>query len=336
VNELRPTHSSSRDACADPIVEPSSPGSFWVRLGRAAALVLMAAASHAWLGGAPPHRGGGPQNPEPMLVTAADEPAPAEEAPIQQASADSMDAVRIERPEPSEALLGTAATGSRRGTGVVIPAESDAPVATAGGIRAEPFSSRSTGSEPFRPAGRQDATAGGRDAMAPAGMVPTRSGEEIDAFPLLDSEPDEAAAGNAVMNAATNDEGLSAVAASEMASRATAPPAEVLTEEVFVRETLQEYVAAFERLDVEAAKAIWPTVDVRALSRAFRQLEAQQLTFESCGITITGSDANARCRGDAGYRPKVGNRTIHTTAREWTFDLARKDDGWRIVQATVR
>jgi hypothetical protein len=103
-----------------------------------------------------------------------------------------------------------------------------------------------------------------------------------------------------------------------------------------VRDLLQRYVSAFERLDVDAAKAVWPTVDGKALRRAFSQLAAQHLTFESCGITIAGSGANARCRGQATFHPRVGSRPLHLSSREWTFQLARADDGWQIVDATVR
>jgi hypothetical protein len=114
-----------------------------------------------------------------------------------------------------------------------------------------------------------------------------------------------------------------------------APPAEPDQRER-VRELLQRYVAAFEGLDADAAKAVWPTVDDEALRRAFSQLQAQHLTFESCGITIAGPDANARCRGQATFHPRVGSRPLRLSSREWTFQLARAESGWQIVDATVR
>ncbi|MEO8521985.1 MAG: hypothetical protein ABI603_11510 [Acidobacteriota bacterium] len=107
-------------------------------------------------------------------------------------------------------------------------------------------------------------------------------------------------------------------------------------EEEIVREVLREYAQAFERLDVQAAKALWPTVDDRALQRAFQQLDGQQLRFASCGVSVSGRDANARCRGDATYRPKVGSRTLRLTSREWTFNLSRDNDRWQIVNATLQ
>jgi hypothetical protein len=103
-----------------------------------------------------------------------------------------------------------------------------------------------------------------------------------------------------------------------------------------VRDLLQRYVIAFERLDVDAAKAVWPTVDGDALRRAFSQLEAQHLRFETCGITIAGAGANARCRGEATFHPRIGSRPLHLSSREWNFELARAESGWQIVDARVR
>jgi hypothetical protein len=99
---------------------------------------------------------------------------------------------------------------------------------------------------------------------------------------------------------------------------------------------LQQYAAAYERLDVDAAKMVYPSVNDIALRRAFSQLEEQHVSLGACGITVSGSDASARCKGEASYLPRVGPRTLHRASREWTFDLAKADDGWRIVKATVR
>ncbi len=126
------------------------------------------------------------------------------------------------------------------------------------------------------------------------------------------------------------------------APSAAAPPAAAdrpvapRREEDIVRQVLRDYAQAFERLDVQAAKALWPTVDDRALQRAFQQLDSQQLKFASCGVAVTGRDANARCRGEATYRPKVGSRVLRLTAREWTFNLSRDNDRWQIVNATLQ
>ncbi len=133
-----------------------------------------------------------------------------------------------------------------------------------------------------------------------------------------------------------------AAPAGRLVSSPAAPPtapdraAALRREEEIVRKVLREYAQAFERLDVQAAKALWPTVDDRALQRAFQQLDGQQLRFASCGVSVSGRDANARCRGDATYRPKVGSRTLRLTSREWTFNLSRDNDRWQIVNATLQ
>ncbi|HSL23119.1 MAG TPA: hypothetical protein VK886_16430 [Vicinamibacterales bacterium] len=107
-------------------------------------------------------------------------------------------------------------------------------------------------------------------------------------------------------------------------------------EEVLVQRLLQQYRAAYERLDAEAAKVVWPSVDERALGSAFRQLAGQRLTFESCGISVSGAAANARCRGTAEYLPKVGSRQAYVASGEWVFDLAKHDSAWHIVSAKVK
>jgi hypothetical protein len=112
--------------------------------------------------------------------------------------------------------------------------------------------------------------------------------------------------------------------------------AELRKQEEIVRGVLRDYTRAFEHLDVQAAKAIWPSVDDRALRRAFQQLDGQQLRFASCGVSVSDRDANARCQGDATYRPKVGSRVLRLTQREWTFSLARDNDRWQIVNATLQ
>jgi hypothetical protein len=112
--------------------------------------------------------------------------------------------------------------------------------------------------------------------------------------------------------------------------------AQLRADEETVRRVLLDYTRAFEKLDVQAAKAIWPSVDGRALQRAFQQLDGQQLRFESCGVSVSGRDANARCRGDATYHPKVGSRVVRLTEREWTFNLSRDNDRWQIVKATLQ
>jgi len=106
----------------------------------------------------------------------------------------------------------------------------------------------------------------------------------------------------------------------------------------FVLAVLREYSQAYERLDVRATKAVYPSVDDRGLQRAFQDLKGQEMRFASCGVSISssGADANARCKGDAVYRPKVGSRVVRLTDREWTFSLSRGGGGWQILNARMQ
>lgn len=113
-------------------------------------------------------------------------------------------------------------------------------------------------------------------------------------------------------------------------------PSELRKQKEIVLQVLRDYRQAYERLDVSAAQALWPTLDVRALQNAFKDIEAQQVRLGTCGIDIRGQDANARCPFEATYRPKVGSRVVRVTEREWLFNLSRNDAGWQIVNATIQ
>ena len=108
------------------------------------------------------------------------------------------------------------------------------------------------------------------------------------------------------------------------------------TEQGEIQRTLGQYRSAYQLLDAEAARAVWPSVDVRALARAFDSLASQQLAFEACEFDIAGEAATAQCRGSATYTPKVGSRGPRLEPRQWTFHLRKLDEGWKIQSAQTR
>ena len=108
------------------------------------------------------------------------------------------------------------------------------------------------------------------------------------------------------------------------------------TEQSEIQRTLGQYRTAYQTLDAEAARAVWPSVDVRALARAFDSLTSQQLAFETCQFDIAGEAATAQCRGSATYIPKVGSRGPKLEPRQWTFHLRKVDEGWKIQSAQTR
>jgi hypothetical protein len=99
---------------------------------------------------------------------------------------------------------------------------------------------------------------------------------------------------------------------------------------------LHEYEQAYEQLDAKAVRAVWPSVDTRALERAFRDLKSQRLVFEQCDIDVARVQATAACRGRATYETRAGQQAARSEPREWTFTLQKSDEAWRIVSATAR
>ena len=78
---------------------------------------------------------------------------------------------------------------------------------------------------------------------------------------------------------------------------------------------------------------MWPSVDTRALERAFQSLKSQDLHFDSCKMTVTGARAQAACKGRAVYVPRIGDQSPRFTSREWNFELRKADERWTIASA---
>jgi hypothetical protein len=103
-----------------------------------------------------------------------------------------------------------------------------------------------------------------------------------------------------------------------------------------IETVLSRYRTAFNALDATAARQVWPTVDARALGRAFDRLQEQEVTFDRCVIDVTGVQAEAACSGTARYVPRVGRRTLQVDARQWRFSLTKTAEGWSIAGVDAR
>jgi hypothetical protein len=104
-----------------------------------------------------------------------------------------------------------------------------------------------------------------------------------------------------------------------------------LSDTLAVRAVLDQYERAWNHLDAHAAKAIWPSVDEKALGRAFGQLERQQVMLDACDVAVIGGRAEASCAGRATYVPKIGHQTARVEPRQWAFTLRHTGDGWIIA-----
>jgi hypothetical protein len=106
-------------------------------------------------------------------------------------------------------------------------------------------------------------------------------------------------------------------------------------ERVAIRAALSRYESAYNHLDVDAVRSVWPSLDQRALARAFDSLNSQRVSLQACAFDVNGRNARASCSGNASWTPKVGGGE-QSAARKWTFDLTEADGAWRIVHVQAR
>lgn len=106
-------------------------------------------------------------------------------------------------------------------------------------------------------------------------------------------------------------------------------------EETAVLGTVQEYERAFEQLDVNATAELWPSVDRRALGRAFSALKSQELALESCAVVLADTTATVRCHGTSQYVVKIGGAGARTGRFEWIFRMRKLGNLWKIDGLTA-
>ena len=100
---------------------------------------------------------------------------------------------------------------------------------------------------------------------------------------------------------------------------------------------LTRYRNAYAALNAGAAKSVFPSVDERALARAFSGLRSQNLRFDVCQTRVLSADqARVTCKGSATFITRVGSREVRAVNREWSFLLHRRADEWTIASATTR
>ena len=108
-----------------------------------------------------------------------------------------------------------------------------------------------------------------------------------------------------------------------------------MDETALVRTILDKYADAYTRLDADAAKAVWPSVNRAALSRAFDGLNEQRIAFSDCSVLVRSTQAKATCSGSTTWEPKIGGGP-RTDVRRWAFDLEKSGDDWVIRDARVQ
>ena len=166
----------------------------------------------------------------------------------------------------------------------------------------------------------RDGLNGGQSAVGVEARVPPASAAPSLATPL-ESRP-------AVATPEPERAALTPIAG-PTASAATIAPRDAIDR------TLRNYQAAFNRLDVDAVRQVWPSVDTKALARSFEQLRREDLTLRSCEVTTTGTTGVATCDGTTEYVPKVGSKSPRMERHRWRISLHRTADQWLVTRVEV-
>jgi hypothetical protein len=165
------------------------------------------------------------------------------------------------------------------------------------------------------------------DFVAPAPRPPVRALTDETILPSPSTE----------LAAATSHVTPPVTASNRPATAVPAATVESTIEHDFrVAEVLRRYARAYSDLDAKAAREMWPTVDERALARAFEGLASQSLSLRDCEIKVRGATADASCGGQASYVGKIGSGERHTEPRSWRFELRRDGDAWKIATVDTR
>jgi hypothetical protein len=128
-------------------------------------------------------------------------------------------------------------------------------------------------------------------------------------------------------------------ARSNAPANAPAAPAVVAppSDEQRIRAVLRSYQSAFQQFDPGAVQAVWPSVDTKALGRAFDGLSSQSIVFDRCDVSVAAATARAACHGGVEYVKRVGGGGTQSARRQWIFDLQKSADGaWRIQSLASR
>lgn len=175
-----------------------------------------------------------------------------------------------------------------------------------------------------------------------ASAAPATSGEPtgriVPPAPRVEASPTESAGAEAprTETAARADTAAPESARPDSSRLDRAATAKEASSSDGIAEALKHLQVAYERRDATLAKAVWPTVNERALARAFEGLLSQSVVFDRCQMNVSGAAGEVECRGVTTYVPRVGSQYRRTESRQWKFRVQKGDDRWLITSAAAR
>jgi len=103
-----------------------------------------------------------------------------------------------------------------------------------------------------------------------------------------------------------------------------------------VQRVVARYEQTYRQRDAKAVAAIWPTVDIRSLSRVFERIQQQDMRFDTCAYAVNEGRASATCAGSLSYVPSVGSGASRSEQHTWSIQLERTSGEWSIVSVSAR
>lgn len=185
---------------------------------------------------------------------------------------------------------------------------------------------------PGTPARTSPGGAAASMASTPSSPLPAERRPPV-SLAAREREPVAATPRNAPRNVPSNVATRVTPAAVAASTRRAAPPRaeDVAGEAPEVLRKVQEYAAAWSRLDARATKAVFPSADRDALVQRFTAISEQRLTLGGCTATVTGAQALVTCRGTLRYRPRVGAHATRVEQARWRFALSNDSGSWMIT-----
>ena len=99
-----------------------------------------------------------------------------------------------------------------------------------------------------------------------------------------------------------------------------------------MQNAVYKYRDAMNSRDFSSARAVYPSLNVGAISAAFERTP-QTMNFDTCKVEFKGPTANVSCPGTVRFTPKVGDTKERTQPRRFEFKLIEKNGAWVIDQA---
>jgi hypothetical protein len=102
-----------------------------------------------------------------------------------------------------------------------------------------------------------------------------------------------------------------------------------------IQSIVNRYRDAYNSMDANAAKAVWPSVNAKQLGDSFARLEKLEYQFQPCTIFFDTGKARATCEGRVRSVAKSDKREVSVPAR-WEFTLKEVNREWAIDSVVAK